>query len=75
MYRGGVYQGNLHDVREGFELWQEEFELWAVKTGNYRLRRTPRHRWTEDVQFRGGLWMAKQPDGSFEVCPDQLAYR
>ena len=73
VYRGRNRLGNLHEIRLGFWLWQAEFELWAVRTGNYHLRHSRRSP-GDDLQFRGGLWKIRQPDGSLATCPDQLAY-
>ncbi len=77
VYRQGVALGNLVEIRQAFHLWTEEFDLWAVKSGNFHLRK-PRHVPASAVHhltWDGGLWEEKLPDGTIRTCANQLRFR
>lgn len=77
VYRQGVNLGNLATIRQWHHLWSDDFDLWAVKTGNFHLRqrrRLPSYADQKSLTWSKGLWFERFLDGTFRACANQLLF-
>jgi hypothetical protein len=77
VYRQGVYLGDLSTIRQWHHLWTEDFDLWAVKTGNSNLRgrrSLPSYVDQGSLTWSQGLWWERLPNGGSRPCAKQLLF-
>jgi len=77
VYRQGVYLGDLSTIRQWHHLWTDDFDLWAVKTGNFRLRgrrSLPSNVEKGSLTWSRGIWLEKLPNGGSRPSANQLLF-
>jgi len=78
VFRAGQSLGNLYDIRQAFHLYQDQVEIWAVKTNQLHLvppprRKQPPH--NSNMVYENGVLMRREDDGSLAPADDQLMFR
>ena len=76
--RGGQSLGNLHDIRQIYHLYQDQVEVWAVRTKQYHLAPFPRRQQPPhgtNMVYKEGVLMQPTEDGSLVHVENQLMFR